>query len=301
MNSYDVIIIGGGPGGISALLWCHALGLRAVLLEQAAELGGQMLQMFHPVLDYPGLLPADGRALRDHFVRHVQQLPLEVRTACQVEELDLGLRRVKCKGEWLPARALILATGARQRRLGIPGEAEFAFHEDPHPPLPYVGQPVCVIGGGDSAVQNSLLLAPMCASVTLLHRTDRFRARSAWLREAEATPNITLLPHTIPVEIHAEQLISADTRTGARRALPAAAVFVRIGITPNTEFLQGQLELDEAGYLRVDQHQRTSRACVYAVGDVCRPVCLSVATAVGQGAVAAKALFQLLQETPSLR
>ncbi|MBI1765540.1 MAG: FAD-dependent oxidoreductase, partial [Acidobacteria bacterium] len=164
MNSYDIIIIGGGPGGISALLWCHALGLRGLLLEQASELGGQMLQMFHPVLDYPGLLPADGRELRDHFVQHLQQLQLEIRIAAQVQALDLAAHRVCCNGEWLTARALVVATGARQRRLGIPGETEFAFHEDPHPPMPYANQPVCVVGGGDSAVQNSLLLAPVCSA-----------------------------------------------------------------------------------------------------------------------------------------
>lgn len=292
MNSYDIIIIGGGPGGISALLWCHSLGLRGLLLEQAPELGGQMLQMFHPVLDYPGLLPADGRELRDHFVRHAQQLQLAIRTNCPVAELDLNSRRVNCQGEWLQARAVILATGARQRRLGIPGEAEFASHEDPHPPMPYAGQPVCVIGGGDSAVQNSLLLAPVCQSVLLLHRSDQFRARPEWLREANATANLTLLRHVVPVEIRgtsqAERLTIADTNTGARRELPTAAVFVRIGIIPNTEFLQGQPTLDEAGYIRVNQQQRTSVAGVYAVGDVCRPVCLSVATAVGQGAVAVK-------------
>ena len=305
MSSYDVIIIGGGPGGISALLWCHSLGLRGLLLEQAPALGGQMLQMFHPVLDYPGLLPADGRALRDHFVQHVQQLQLDIRTNAHVAEFDLATRRVYCNGEWLSASALIIATGARQRRLGIPGEKEFALHEDPHPPMPYANQPVCVIGGGDSAVQNSLLLAPVCQSVTLLHRSARFRARAEWVKQAETTPNLTFLPQTVPVEIQGanKQIIVTNTQTGTQRTLPAAAVFVRIGITPNTEFLAGQLALDEAGYVRVDQQQRTSCASVYAVGDVCRPLCLSVATAVGQGALAVKALAQmraepLLQETP---
>lgn len=295
MTDYDVIIIGGGPGGISSLLWCHSLGLRAVLLERAAELGGQMLQMFHPVLDYPGLLPADGRALRDHFAGHVAQLQLDVRLNARIEAFDLAAHRVRCNGEWLQARALILATGARQRRLHIPGEDEFALHEDPHAPMPYAGQPVCVIGGGDSAVQNSLLLAPVCSSVTLLHRSDQFRARAEWLREAEAAPNLTLLPHTVPLEIHAERVLVADTRTGTQRDLPAAAVFVRIGVAPNTELLQGQLALNEAGYIRVETHQRTSCAGVYSVGDVCGPVCLSVATAVGQGALAAKALAAEIQ------
>jgi thioredoxin reductase (NADPH) len=299
MTNYDVIVIGGGPGGLSALLWCHSLGLRAVLLEQASELGGQMLQMFHPVIDYPGLLPANGRALRDQFAAHLQQLQLECRTGCQVEAVDLTAHRVYLNGEWLQGRAIILATGARQRRLGIPGEDQFALHTDPHEPMPYAGQPVCVIGGGDSAVENSLILARVCPSVTLIHRSTHFRARLEWLQAAQAAANITLLPNCVPVELRGAErlrsLVVADSITGAQCELPAATVFVRIGTVPNTEFLQGQLELDEAGYIRVDQRQQTTRARVYAVGDVCKPVCWSVATAVGHGAIAAKAAAEAVR------
>src|SRR5690349_9821468 len=122
MNNFDVTIIGGGPAGISSLLWCNSLGLSAVLLEQAGELGGQMLQMFHRVIDYPGLLPENGRALRDHFQSQLDELQLTYRLGWRVEKINLRERNLLYDGERLKARAVILATGARQRRLGVPGE-----------------------------------------------------------------------------------------------------------------------------------------------------------------------------------
>jgi thioredoxin reductase (NADPH) len=283
--TFDLLILGGGPGGISALLWAHSTGLNALLLETANELGGQLLQMFHPVLDYPGLLPADGRALRDAFQQHVNTLQLSYRTGCQIESVNLAAKRILCDGTWLTARAIILATGARQRRLGIPGE-ERAHHIDPNSERTYDNQPVCVIGGGDSAVENANMLARTAAHVTLIHRSERFRARAAWLAAAQATANLTILTNTVPLAIHADNI---EVQSGnARQTLPAAGVFIRAGIAPNTELFTGQIELDEAGYVRVNQQQQTVLPSVYALGDVCRPACFSVATAVGQAAVAIK-------------
>lgn len=294
MTDYDVIILGGGPGGISALLWCNSLGLRAILLEQAAELGGQLLQMFHQVIDYPGVLAADGRGLREQFVSQLDQLNLNYKTGCRIEAVDTAALRVLCDGVWLSGRALIVATGARQRQLEFPGAAAFAEYEDPHEHTRYAGQPVCVIGGGDSAVENCLILAPHCSSVTLIHRSEHFRARAEWLQAARTTPNITILTNAEPVALNRDGVaLKLAIRTASRELqLPAAAVFIRVGIVPNTELLRGQLDLDEAGFMRVNQRQETSQPGVYAIGDVCNPVCWSVATAVGQAANAAKAIAQ---------
>lgn len=296
MTNHDVIIIGGGPAGMSALIWCHSLGLRGVLIEQSPELGGQMLEMFHRVLDYPGLVAENGRELRDHFAAQLDLLQLDYRTGRKIEEVDLGQRRARCGGEWLQGRGVIIATGARKRRLGIPGEERFeirgvSFSATRDHSL-YAGKKVSVIGGGDSAVQNSLLLARICPSVTLIHRSDRYRARPDWLKQARENPRITIVDNAEAKAIEGgervERLVIQDTRTGEIKIIDTEGVFIRVGVAPNTEMFRGQIETDEAGFIKTDQRQQTSVEMVYAAGDVCRPACLSVATAVGQGAISAK-------------
>jgi thioredoxin reductase (NADPH) len=296
MKNYDVIIIGGGPAGMSALVWCHSLDLEAVLLEQAPELGGQMLRMYHRIIDYPGLMVEDGRELRDHFLAQLNELKLDYRTGRRIEEIDLRERRLLCDGSIIHGGAIIIATGARKRRLGIPGEERFEAHGVSYSATRdhslYAGKKVCVIGGGDSAVENSLILARVCPHVTLIHRSDKFRAREQWRTEAQENPRISIVTRALVKAIEGDQkverLIIEDVGSGEQKTVETEGVFVRIGIAPNTESFRDQIELDEDGYIKVDRRQRTSLEMVYAAGDVCRPACLSVATAVGQGAIAAK-------------
>jgi thioredoxin reductase (NADPH) len=306
MKNYEVIIIGGGPAGMSALIWCHSLDLKAVLLEGAPELGGQMLQMFHRITDYPGLMAEDGRELRDHFLGQLNELKLDYRTGCRIEEMDLRERRLLCDGEFIGGGAIIIATGARKRRLGIPGEERFAAHGVSYSATRdhslYAGKKVCVIGGGDSAVESCLILARICPHVTLIHRSDQLRARDQWRTEAQSNQRISIITHALVKAIEGDQkverLVIEDVRSGEQKTIETEGVFIRIGIAPNTEPFRDQIELDENGYIKVDRRQRTSLPMVYAAGDVCRPVCLSVAAAVGQGAIAAKDIKEEgIQET----
>jgi thioredoxin reductase (NADPH) len=296
MTNHDVIIIGGGPAGMSALIWCHSLGLCGVLIEQSPELGGQMLEMYHRVLDYPGLVAENGRELRDQFAAQLDLLQLDYRTGRKIEEVDLSQRRARCGGEWLQGRGVIIATGARKRRLGIPGEERFEIRgvsfSATRDHSRYAGKKVSVIGGGDSAVQNSLLLARICPSVTLIHRSDKYRARPDWLEQARENPRVTIIDNAEAKAVEGgervERLVIQDTRTGEIKIIDTEGVFIRVGVAPNTEMFRGQIELDEAGFIKTDRRQRTSVEMVYAAGDVCRPACLSVATSVGQGAISAK-------------
>ncbi|QQS48256.1 MAG: FAD-dependent oxidoreductase [Acidobacteriota bacterium] len=296
MFHHDVLIIGGGPAGMSALIWCHSLGLRAVAFERVLEPGGQMLSMYHQIPDYPGLPLMTGREMRDRFLEHVTALGLDLRTGCRIDEVRLSGKRLICNGDEHHGRAVIIATGARRRGLELPEEARFAAsgisYSATRDHSLYAGKRVAVVGGGDSAFENALILARVCPEVWLIHRSDRFRARREWLDQATRNPAIRILTFQTVTGIEGartvERLILTDSRDGARRAIEVEALFIKIGIAPNTEVLRGQIDLDQDGYLIVDSAQRTSVDMVYAAGDVCRPVCLSVATAVGHGAVAAK-------------
>jgi len=301
MTNFEVIILGGGPAGMSALIWCHSLALRSVLLEKAPELGGQMLLMYHRILNYPGLPGLTGIEMRDQFVAHLNELQSDYRAGCNIEEVNLRERRVLCNGEWLQSKAIIIATGARKRKLGIPGEDRFAIqggisYSATRDHSLYAGKRVCVIGGGDSAVQNSLILSRICPQVTLIHRSDRFRARTEWFAEAQAAPNITILTHAEPKAIEGagrvERIVLEDVRTHEVKAIETEGVFIRVGIAPNSELFHGQVEMDDAGYIKTDQRQQTLLEWVYAAGDVCHPACFSVATAVGHGAIAAKEIAE---------
>ncbi len=292
---------------MSGLIWCHSLNLSAVLLEETPELGGQMLQMFHRIFDYPGLITENGRELRDHFLSQLNELKLDYRTGCKIEQIRLRNRRLVCDGEVFRSSAILIATGARKRRLGIPGEDRFEIQGVSYSATRdhslYAGKKVCVIGGGDSAVENGLILARVCPHVTLIHRSESFRARDEWLKEAQENPRISIITHGVVKAIEGdhkvEQLIFEDVRTGEQKTIETEGVFIRIGIAPNTESFRGQIELDETGYIKVDQRQRSSLEMVYAAGDVCRPVCLSVATAVGHGAIAAKDIAQMCRRIRS--
>lgn len=300
---YQVIIMGGGPAGISALLWCHSLGLSALLLEQAAELGGQMLQMFHPVQEYPGFPNKTGYELREAFEAHLRTYKLPYQLNSRIEEIHLAERRLVVNGEAISAAALILATGARNRRLGITNEAALSgiSYSATRDQQQFAGREVAVVGGGDSAFEDSLMLAEVCPHVTLLHRSAQFRARPSWQRAVFAHPRITVMTNRLIQEIEQQPqgklaLRLTDITRQTQQTLRVEGLFVRLGIAPNTELLQQQVALDETGYVLVDRAQRTSLAHVYAIGDVCRPVCLSVATAIGHGAIAAKAIAEALRQ-----
>ncbi len=303
---YQVIIIGGGPAGMSALLWCHSLGLQAVLLEQAAELGGQMLEMFHPVLEYPGFPNKTGHELRDAFAAHLQTYDLACRLHCRIDEIHLREGWLVVNGERLTAQAFILATGARHRRLGLPGEEGWRgiSYSATRDQQRFAGQEVCVVGGGDSAFEDCLILAEVCPRVTLIHRSDQFRARQSWQQAVFNHPQIAVQANHQITQINelpndSLRVSLANHREGTQQDIIVSGLFVQLGIEPNTAFLRGQVELDEAGYITTDRAQMTSIANVYAVGDVCRPVCLSVSTAIGHGAIAAKDIAETLRQQPA--
>ena len=296
---YDVIIVGGGPGGMSALLWCQRLGLKSILLERKTNLGGQLFKINNPVIDYLGIPATNGRDLHQHFVKHLSAMNGQYACGVEVQDFFLMQRRLLTnKGEYR-ARSIILALGSQDRKLCVPGEAEMITREEVYSASRdkqlFRGEAVAVIGGGDRALEGALLLADHGANVTLIHHSEHFRARGEYLHPASKHPMIRILSNSVVKEI-----IGSDRVTGVlvetgrlKQTIPVKAVFVRIGIEPSSETLNGQVEMYEDGYVQTNWSGETSITNVFAVGDLCtRPLFSCIAYSAAQGMVAAKTISQ---------
>ena len=300
---HDVLIIGAGPAGLSAARWCDELGLDTLVLEQSEEVGGQLLSVHNPIVNYFGLHADNGRELRDRFVEQTKDCDFDLWTNIEIEGADLKARRVTLRsGEELRSIAIIIATGLRRRKLGIPGEDEFVGHgmiESSGDRGAFAGKDVCVIGGGDAAAENALLLAEVCPTVTLVHRGKKLRARREFTEQLHTNHCITVFPESVVRRIMGRDQVEAVEieRAGAIKPFQMAVqgVIVRIGFAPNTELFGDQLRLNERGYVTVNAVQETSVENVFSIGDVANPLAPTIAGAVGAGATAAKVIASRLK------
>jgi thioredoxin reductase (NADPH) len=300
---HDVLIIGAGPAGLSAARWCDDLGLDTLVLEQAEEVGGQLLSVHNPIHNYLGVHAENGRELRDRFVEQTKDCEFDVWTQVEIASADLKAKRVVLHtGEDIPAIAIIIATGLRRRKLGIPGEDEFVGRgviESSGERDQFAGKDVCVIGGGDAAAENALLLAEVCPTVTLVHRGKQLNARREFAEQLHASHCITVFKESVVRRIIGKDRVEAVEieRGGAIKPFQMAVqgVIVRIGFEPNTELFRGQLDLDEHGYVVVNAAQETALTNVFAIGDVANPLAPTISGAVGAGATTAKVIASRLK------
>ena len=302
---YDVLIIGAGPSGLSAAYSCDELGLDTLVLEQNEEVGGQLLWIHNSIDNYLGVHADNGCDLRDRFVQQTKNCDFDLWTNVEIESVDLKAKRIALKsGEELQSIAIIVATGLRRRRLGIPGETEFQGRgiiesgaRDRHQ---FAGKDVCVIGGGDAAAENALLLAEVCPTVTLVHRGKKMRARREYTEQLPTNHCVTIFPESRVHRIIGSDWVEAVEieRAGAIKPFQMAVqgVLIRIGFEPNTDFIRGQLEIDEQGYVIVGSQQETSVSNVFAIGDVANPLAPTIAGAVGAGSTAAKVIASRLRQ-----
>src|SRR6266487_6029116 len=289
---HDVVIIGAGPAGISAALWCDELGLDTLVLEQQEEIGGQLLSVYNPIENYPGLRAHNGRELLARFSEPIGQADFDLWTNVEIESVNLKAKRISLQSsEELQSISIIIATGVRRRQLGIPGEEEFVGHgiieSATRDRELFAGKDVCVIGGGDAAAENALLLAEVCPTVTMVHRGKKLGARRMFAEQLHTHHCITVFPESIVRCILGGDHVEAVEieRDGAIKPFQMAVqgVLIRIGFEPNTDFFRGQLELDERGYVTVGAQQETTISNVFAIGDVANPLAPTIAGAVGAG------------------
>lgn len=296
---HDVIIIGAGPAGLSTAFWCDELGLDTLVLEQAERVGGQLHRVHNPIGNYLGLKARNGQELLERFTEDVDSAEFDLWTQADIASVDLKARRISLRsGEELQTIAIVVATGVRPRELGVPGEKEFIgkgmIESGARDRQLFVGKDVCVVGGGDAAVENALLFADVCATVTLVHRGKKLRARRELAERLQPNNCVTVFTESVLTRILGDEEVAAveiQRKEGLKPfQLAVRGVLIRIGVEPNTELFREQLDTDEKGFIKVNSQQETNVPMVFAVGDVSNPVAPTISSATGAGATAAKVI-----------
>lgn len=301
---FDLVIIGGGPAGLTAGLYASRARLRTLLLEGHLP-GGQVL-ITDWVENYPGFPEGvTGIDLVRGMMDQAGRFGLEMETA-RVDSLGVEgpVKTVTAGERQIRTRAVIIATGASPRRLGVPGEDQFfgkgisscATCDGPF----YKDRVVAAVGGGDTAVQESVFLTKFVSKVYLIHRRDRFRAEKILQERALSNDRIEVLWDTVVTGVsgltHVENIHIRNVKSGEGRTLRADAFFVWIGIHPNADFLGDALARDDQGFIRTDEHMATSVPGVFAAGDVRATPLRQIATAVGDGALAASSAEHYIEQ-----
>ena len=301
---YDLIIIGGGPGGYTAALYGARAGLSTLVLEKLSA-GGQMA-LTHRIDNYPGFPQgADGFELAESMQQQAEQFGAVTEYA-EVYSADLKAQPkiIETSEGRFQARAVIIATGAGPKNLGVPGEQELIGRGVNYcaacDGMFYKGKTVVVVGGGNTAAADAMLLSRVSKKVILVHRRDSLRATKIYHEPLMNAENVEFAWNSQVSEILHDQkvrgVILKDVNSGALRQVECDGIFVSVGRKPVTEFLGGQLELDKNGYILAGESTVTNIPGVFAVGDVRTKFLRQVVTAVADGAVAVHMVEEFLAE-----
>ena len=301
---YDMIIIGGGPAGYTAALYAARAGLDTILLERMAA-GGQMA-LTHQIDNYPGFEEGiDGFSLGDKMKKQAERFGAKSKFA-QVLRVDLTAepKRIETQGDTYLGRTVVLATGANPRELGLGNESKLVGKGVAYcaacDGMFYRGKTVVVVGGGNTAAADALLLSRIAKKVILVHRRDTLRATKIYHTPLMKAENVEFRWNSIVTELLHEEKVTGvrlrNVNTGEESVVDCDGVFVSVGRKPATEFLAGQLALDENGYVTAGEDTVTNIPGVYAVGDVRTKLLRQVVTAVADGAAAVHAAEDYLAE-----
>jgi len=300
----DMVIIGGGPAGLTAGIYASRARMNVVLFEKGAY-GGQMLTTAH-LENYPGFPDGiGGFELADlmHRQAEVFGLPLQYLSVDKIrKEEDLFV--LESGSDEIRTKTVVIATGATPNKMGVPGEERLTGRGVSYcatcDGALYRDRTVAVIGGGDSAVEEALFLTRFADSVHIVHRRDQLRAVPLTTERALSNDRIKMEWNTVLTEIlgdeEVRELTLEDVKTGKTRQLEADGVFIYVGITPLTSFVADLVELDESGYIVTDKAMASSVPGLYAAGDVRSDSIRQVSSAVGDGATAAFHAYKYLEE-----
>lgn len=304
MKKFDLIIVGGGPAGLTAAIYAVRSGLNTAFIEAGAP--GGKLTVTNEISNWPGILATHGADLALSMFDHATSLGAEYIFGKVTKICDhaYGKEVISDQGSYL-AHAVIVATGTKERLLGIPNEVEYASRGVSYCAVCdggfYKGEDVAVIGGGNSALEESVYLSGLVKSVTILVRRGKVKAEKRILKQVEAIDNIEILYHHEAVEMladgnHITGVKVINNQTKKERDLAVKAIFPYVGADPITEMLQGVVELDSHNYVIVDDQMQTSKEGIYSAGDINIKKLRQVVTATSDGAIAAQAAFEFISE-----
>lgn len=304
MKHYDALIVGAGPAGATAALYLARFGVQVAMVEKLAP-GGLLLQTFE-IENFPGFPKGiKGYELADALTAHLESYDTITRINDEITEMKIeGERKLFLVGEeWISASAVIIASGVRYRKLGLPNERELLGKGLSHCALCdgnfFRNQPVAVVGGGNSAIEESLHLAKIVSHLYVIHRRDEFRAAPVYVSRLKALPNVTMLTSNLITQVHGVQQLEGLTlrsvKDDSESYLPVNGLFVFIGFEPDAPFLPAELKLDKSGFIETDTEMHTNLPGVFAAGDIRSKLCRQVVTAVGDGATAANSAYTYLE------
>ena len=291
-NIYDLAILGAGPAGICAAIYATRAKLNTIWLDKKFVQGGQIVDTYE-VDNYPGLPGITGLDLGEAMAGHAKKLGMKPqREPVRSIETEQGIKVIRTKKNEYRARAVIIACGATHRHLGIPGEEELsgmgvsycatcdaAFFQD---------RTVVVVGGGNVAVEDAILLSRTCKKVYLVHRRDELRAEKILQESLFACKNVELIWDSIPLSIGGTDKVEAlkiqNKKTQEESFIETDGVFIAVGIVPGTEKFKDLVKLDEAGYIVAGEDGITSEPGIFAAGDIRTKNLRQVVTAVADGA-----------------
>lgn len=295
-NCFDVVVIGGGPGGYAAALYAARANLSTMVIEKFAP-GGQMATT-DIVENYPGFVDGiNGFELGMQMKKGAERFGVKTKLA-EVKSVELtgNPKRIHTAKDTFEAKTVILALGAFPRELGLANEPNLRGRGVSYcatcDGMFYRDKTVVIVGGGNTAVADAIFLAKICKKVYLVHRRDELRASKTYMESLERTANIEFVWNSEVVEIKEDGAVSGvrirNRVDGSEREVDCDGIFVAIGNVPNTDLIKGQVELDEAGYVPADETTRTNLPGVFAVGDMRSKPLRQIVTAVADGAVASK-------------
>ena len=302
----EAVVIGGGPAGLTAGIYLMRAGIDALLIEQGL-VGGTPLKYEH-VENYPGFPEGiESRELMERMASQARRFGLVIKDLFQVSEVSLreGKLITRAGDDEIESVGVIVATGTESVAIDIPGEADFMGRGVSNcatcDGMFFRDLDVAVIGGGDAAIQEGLTLANLARKVYVIHRRDALRAQKIIQDRAFKNPKMEFLWNKVPTEIvgkdQVESIKLRDTKTGETSEIKVDGIFVYVGSKPNTLFLGGLVEKDQAGFIITDENLLTRTEGLYVAGDARRKSLRQISTAVGDGALAAVSLERYILET----